>query len=51
MNSRERVLAALKHQESDRLPLDLGSFASTIETVPYNNLNPSFALFQGWNFF
>ena len=38
MNSRERVLAALKHQEPDRLPLDLGSFASTIETVPYNNL-------------
>ena len=33
-----RLVAALKHQEPDRLPLDLGSFASTIETVPYNNL-------------
>jgi uroporphyrinogen decarboxylase len=38
MNSRERVLAALKHHEPDRIPLDLGSRASTLETVPYNNL-------------
>jgi uroporphyrinogen decarboxylase len=38
MNSRERVLAALRHDEPDRIPLDLGSRASTLETVPYNNL-------------
>ena len=38
MNSRERVLTALKHQEPDRVPLDLGCLVTTIETVPYNNL-------------
>ena len=38
MNSRERVLASIRHQEPDRVPLDLGSLASTIEAVPYNRL-------------
>jgi len=38
MNSRERVLTALKHEEPDRVPLDLGSLVSTIERVPYNEL-------------
>jgi len=38
LKSRERVLAALKHHEPDRIPIDLGSRSSTIETVAYNNL-------------
>ncbi len=29
MNSRERVLAALNHQQPDRVPLDLGGSAVT----------------------
>ena len=27
MTSRERVLAALRHQEADRVPIDLGAHA------------------------
>jgi uroporphyrinogen decarboxylase len=38
MDSRARVLTALKHQEPDRIPLDLGSLCSTIESLPYKNL-------------
>ena len=38
MTSRERVLAALRYEEPDRVPLDLGGLSSTIETVPYNDL-------------
>lgn len=29
MNSRERIAAALNHQEPDRIPLDLGGCATT----------------------
>jgi uroporphyrinogen decarboxylase len=39
MNSRERVLAALAHQEPDRLPIDLGGMRSTgITAIAYNRL-------------
>jgi uroporphyrinogen decarboxylase len=39
MNSRERLLAALNHQEPDRIPFDLGSTQVTgIHTVAYRNL-------------
>jgi uroporphyrinogen decarboxylase len=38
MRSRERVLKALRHEEPDRVPLDLGGLSTTIETVPYNEL-------------
>jgi uroporphyrinogen decarboxylase len=38
MTSRERVLAALNHTEPDRVPLDLGGLATTIESVPYEEL-------------
>lgn len=38
MTSRERVLITLKHEEPDRVPLDLGSLVTTIERVPYNEL-------------
>ena len=39
MNSRDRLLAALNHQEPDRVPLDLGATQVTgIHTVAYRNL-------------
>jgi uroporphyrinogen decarboxylase len=39
MNRRERVLAALRHQEPDRVPVDLGAMDSTgITAVAYNRL-------------
>lgn len=39
MTSRERVLAALNHEETDRVPVDLGSSRSTgINAIAYNDL-------------
>ncbi len=39
MNSKERVLCALKHKEPDRLPFDIGSTGSTeISSIAYKNL-------------
>ena len=38
MNSRERLLTALKHQEPDRIPIDLGGLPSGIEVEAYDNL-------------
>ena len=39
MTSRERVLTALRHQEPDRVPLDLGGMRSTgMHAVAYNRL-------------
>jgi len=39
MNHRERVLAALNHQEPDRIPIDLGSTRNTgILALPYEAL-------------
>lgn len=39
MNSRERVLTALRHQEPDRVPIDLDGMRSTsIMAVAYNRL-------------
>lgn len=39
MTSRERVLAALNHQEPDRVPIDFGAMRSTgIMAVEYNRL-------------
>ena len=39
MTSRERVLAAIRHEETDRLPIDLGSSRSTgINAIAYSNL-------------
>jgi len=38
MTPRERVLTSLNHEEPDRVPLDLGGLATTIEAVPYNEL-------------
>ena len=39
MNHRERVVAALDHQETDRVPIDLGSTIVTTATrIAYQNL-------------
>jgi uroporphyrinogen decarboxylase len=38
MNSKERVLTALNHQEPDRVPLDLGGWVTTISVITYNKL-------------
>lgn len=39
MNSRERVLAAIRHEEPDRVPIDLGSTCVTnINLIAYGNL-------------
>lgn len=39
MNSRERVLTALKHKEPDRVPFDIGGSVTTgIHKVAYKNL-------------
>jgi uroporphyrinogen decarboxylase len=39
MTSRERVRAALRHQEADRVPIDLGAMRSSgIQAIAYNRL-------------
>jgi len=39
MNSKERILAAIHHKESDRVPIDLGATPSSgISVVAYKNL-------------
>ncbi|MHC4796961.1 MAG: uroporphyrinogen decarboxylase family protein, partial [Planctomycetota bacterium] len=39
MTSRERIISAIQHQESNRLPIDFGSMgASGIQAVAYNKL-------------
>lgn len=45
MNSRERLLTALNHQEPDRIPLDLGSTQVTgIHAIAYRNLREALGL-------
>lgn len=45
MNSQERILAAIRHQEPDRLPLDLGATPSTgISAIAYHNLKQHLGL-------
>jgi len=38
MTSRERVVAALNHEEPDRVPIDFGCVASTINNTAYTRL-------------
>src|SRR5512136_603793 len=38
MTGKERVLAALNHEEADRVPLDLGGWVTTISVITYNKL-------------
>jgi uroporphyrinogen decarboxylase len=46
-SSRERVLAALRHEEPDRVPIDLGSHASsTIAVLAYMRLRKHLGLAQ-----
>jgi uroporphyrinogen decarboxylase len=46
-SSRERVLAALRHEEPDRVPIDLGSHASsTIAVLAYMRLRAHLGLAQ-----
>lgn len=48
MNHRDRVLTALRHQEPDRVPLDLGGTTdSTIMAVPYRALRGHLGLDAG----
>jgi len=45
MNSRERVRKAINHQETDRIPLDLGSTLVTgIQASTYAKLRQSLGL-------
>ncbi len=39
MNSKERVLTALDHQETDRVPIDLGGWVTTIHKHAYCKLS------------
>jgi uroporphyrinogen decarboxylase len=45
MTGRERVLAALSHQESDRVPIDIGSTWNSTVTIPfYERLKKHFGI-------
>ena len=48
MTSRQRVLAAIRHTEPDRVPLDLGATPSSgISAIAYNNLTKHLGLDVG----
>jgi uroporphyrinogen decarboxylase len=48
VNHRQRVLAALRHQEPDRIPLDLGGTVdSTVAAVVYRKLRAHLGLGEG----
>lgn len=48
MTSRERVLTAIRHQEPDRVPLDLGATPSSgISAIAYFNLKGHLGLAEG----
>lgn len=48
MNSRERVLTALAHQEPDRLPIDMGGMRSSgILAIAYNQLKTHLGIRDG----
>ncbi len=38
MDSRERVVAALNHEQPDRVPLDLGGWVTSMHKIAYENL-------------
>ena len=38
MTSRERLLRSIRHEEPDRIPLDLGGVSTGIETLPFDDL-------------
>jgi uroporphyrinogen decarboxylase len=48
MNRRERTLAALKHREPDRVPIDLGGCdSSSITAIAYNRLKSYLGIHHG----
>ncbi|MFC1959524.1 uroporphyrinogen decarboxylase family protein [Chloroflexota bacterium] len=48
MNHRERVMAAIRHEEADRLPLDLGGMRSTgIMALSYADLKKHLGITEG----
>jgi uroporphyrinogen decarboxylase len=48
MNSRERVLASIRHQEPDRVPIDLGATPSSgISAIAYYNLKHYLGITEG----
>ena len=48
MNSRERILAAVAHQEPDRLPVDMGATPSSgISAIAYHNFKQHLGLQTG----
>ena len=48
MNSRERILATINHQEPDRVPLDLGATPSSgISGIAYTNLKRQLGMVGG----
>jgi len=48
MNSRERVLAAINHQESDRVPIDFGGHRSSgIAAIAYAKLKKALGITSG----
>ena len=48
MNSRERILTALRHQEPDRVPIDLGGMRSTgITALAYRRLKEHLGITEG----
>jgi uroporphyrinogen decarboxylase len=48
MNSRERILAAVEHRETDRVPVDMGSTPSSgISAIAYGNLKRHLGITTG----
>ena len=48
MNSRERVLAAINHQEPDRVPIDFGGHRSSgISAILYAKLKKALGITSG----
>jgi uroporphyrinogen decarboxylase len=48
MNSRERVLASINHNEPDRIPIDLGGTPVTgINAIAYDNLKKQLLIRTG----
>lgn len=48
MNSRERIVTALNHEEPDKLPIDCGAMRSTgIMGIAYNNLKKHLGITEG----
>ena len=48
MTSRERILASIRHEEPDRVPVDLGATPSSgISAIAYHNLKNYLGITEG----